>query len=67
MIYFNILLSNEENQIEFIKYDWIDALSFTGGFVDIILFFIFLFFTCYNYKLNDIVLMQHSELELAKT
>ena len=66
MIYFNILLSNEENQIEFIKYDWIDALSFTGGFIDIILFFIFLFFTCYNYRLNDIVLMKHCELEKAK-
>lgn len=66
ILYFNILLSSEEKIIENIKYDWIDAFSFTGGFLEILLIFVMVFFNLYNYKLNEAKMLLHYELEKAK-
>lgn len=65
LLYFNFYLSNEEHTTESIKYDWIDALSFTGGLLDIVFIFIVIFFHTYNYKLNEIKLMHLFELDRA--
>lgn len=48
-----------------IKYDWIDALSFTGGLLDIVFIIISVFFYIYNYKLNETKLMHLFELDRA--
>ena len=66
ILYFNILLSSEEKITESIKYDWIDAFSFTGGFIDLLILFVIVFFSFYNYRLNDAKMMQQYELEKAK-
>lgn len=65
LLYFNFYLSNEEHMTEMIKYDWIDALSFTGGLLDIVFIIISVFFYIYNYKLNETKLMHLFELDRA--
>ena len=62
LFYFNIMMSSEEQMTEFIQYDMVDVLSFTGGFIDIIILVVIVFFWLYNYRLNEAKMMQEYEL-----
>lgn len=61
LLYFNILLSTEEEHISRQKYTWIDAFSFAGGFIDIILIGVGLFFSFWNYRLNETKILYYYE------
>ena len=49
------------------RYDWIDSLSFTGGFIDILMLFLALIFNVCNYKMNEAKIMQTYEEAKAKS
>ena len=52
MLYFNILLSNEELTNQRMKYTWLDSFSLVGGFVDLVMLALGIFFSFYNYRLG---------------
>jgi hypothetical protein len=67
MLYFNILLSNEEFTTLRVKYTWLDSFSFAGGFIDLISLFATILLGVYNYKINQTKIMYHYELVKAKS
>lgn len=67
LMYFNMLLANEDLTTARAKYTWLDSFSFAGGFNGLLMLFAETFFIYYNYKLNSTKILYHYELIKAKS